>query len=366
MEVEYWRNQYQRMNKERFFAANAIALLTHTVTQPLDMAKTRAQVLQEGKTFNGFAWQKGIYGTNIIRETLAAGGGYKKFYSSWDAFFLRTIAYTTLRVSSFLYFYDWINPDPRRQARMDFYVYAGLLGGITGGILTNPFEIVFTRMQADELYPEQCRRNYKNFADGFMKVAEEGALFRGAGANGLKFVGLVAAATGIYDSIRENVYFFFGPMSVTRITATLAGTLVAFAASMPFDTVRTRMHTMRPLPNGKYPYSNSADCFAKICKYECDPSKLSNYGSFYSGGQMYLLRLLGIALVSQYALDIYFDMNKLPELWQPAKYYVHGGIDYDIHNPYTQAFDQLMMRQFMMPIGMDSTSPNQKELLKGL
>jgi hypothetical protein len=29
--VEYWRNRYQRMNKERFVAANAIALITHTV-----------------------------------------------------------------------------------------------------------------------------------------------------------------------------------------------------------------------------------------------------------------------------------------------------------------------------------------------
>ena len=31
MEVEYWRNQYQRMNKERFLAANSMALLTHTL-----------------------------------------------------------------------------------------------------------------------------------------------------------------------------------------------------------------------------------------------------------------------------------------------------------------------------------------------
>lgn len=31
MEVEYWRNQYQRMNKERFLAANAMALITHTL-----------------------------------------------------------------------------------------------------------------------------------------------------------------------------------------------------------------------------------------------------------------------------------------------------------------------------------------------
>ena len=32
--VEYWRNRYQRMNKERFAAANALALFTHTVVSP--------------------------------------------------------------------------------------------------------------------------------------------------------------------------------------------------------------------------------------------------------------------------------------------------------------------------------------------
>lgn len=29
--VEYWRNRYQRMNKERFVAANVMALITHGI-----------------------------------------------------------------------------------------------------------------------------------------------------------------------------------------------------------------------------------------------------------------------------------------------------------------------------------------------
>lgn len=42
MEIEYWRNRYQRMNKERFYAANLFALVTHTLTQPLDMVRIRS------------------------------------------------------------------------------------------------------------------------------------------------------------------------------------------------------------------------------------------------------------------------------------------------------------------------------------
>ena len=70
-----------------------------------------------------------------------------------DAFVVRTFAYTTARVWSFLYFYDWINPDPRRLARPDYYVMAGLAGGFVGGVISNPAEIVFARMQVDEMYP---------------------------------------------------------------------------------------------------------------------------------------------------------------------------------------------------------------------
>jgi hypothetical protein len=142
------------MNQERFIAANAIALVSHTLTQPLDMVKTRTQMLQEGKGFTGIGFRRGLHSTNIYNDIKAAGGGLRKFYSSLDAFFLRTVAYTTARTWGFLYFYDWINPDSRRQARADFYGYAGLAGGLAGGYLSNPFEIVFTRMQADEMYPE--------------------------------------------------------------------------------------------------------------------------------------------------------------------------------------------------------------------
>jgi hypothetical protein len=31
MEIEYWRNRHQRMNWERFVAANTFALVTHAV-----------------------------------------------------------------------------------------------------------------------------------------------------------------------------------------------------------------------------------------------------------------------------------------------------------------------------------------------
>lgn len=163
---------------------------------------------------------------------------------------MRTLGYTTTRVWAFSYFYDKLNKDPRRVARIDYFLYAGILGGVTAGVLTNPIDIVFDRMQVDEMYPEAARRNYKNFLDGLYKVAEEGALFRGSIANGLRVAMLCSTMTGIFDLAKENSYYFFGPHWINRLWATIAACLVGTLATMPFDMIRVRLHTMRPLPNG--------------------------------------------------------------------------------------------------------------------
>jgi solute carrier family 25 oxoglutarate transporter 11 len=134
------------------------------------------------------------------------------------------------------------------------------------------------------MYPEQGRRNYKSFIDGLVKVSEEGALFRGAIANGLKLGGMVSIASGCMDYMKENMFYWFGPISANRIVGTAAGVTAAMLFSLPFDAVMTRMHTMRPLPNGVYPYSGSFDCLVKMLKFECNFEKQSNMGALYSGG----------------------------------------------------------------------------------
>ena len=314
------------------------------------------QLLQEGKNYHGIGFRKGFYWTNTIADTLNAGGGYRKFYSSFDAFAMRTVTYTTARVGAFLYFYDWINPDARREAKMDFYGYAAVAGGLVGGLLANPFQVVFSRMQVDEMYPERARRNYRGFLDGFTRVAEEGALFRGSGATGLKFAGLVSGG-GTYDWVKENMFYVFGPISLNRFIGTAVGVATATALSLPFDAIATRMHTMRPLPNGELPYQNSFDCFTKILKYECSYDHFSNVGAFYSGGQAYFLRLYGIAILSQYFLDYYHNTAKVTEFWQPARYQYQTGIDYDIHNPYTDGFNQAMTHNWRGLGGSAATHP---------
>jgi hypothetical protein len=221
-------------------------------------------MLQEGKVYVGIGFQRGIHPMAIFDEIYAQGGGMRRFFTSLDGFLIRTMAYTTARVWGFLTFYDWINNDPRRTARPDYYVMAGLAGGMLAGVITNPIEMVFARQQADEMYHESYRRNYKTFTQGLMKVVDEGVLLRGAAANGLKYGALCASMTNVYDLVKENTYYWLGPSFLNRLTATTVAVGLGTVCAMPFDAIRLRMHLMRPLPNGELPYTSSWDCSVKM------------------------------------------------------------------------------------------------------
>ena len=177
----------------------------------------------------------------MFNEIHQAGGGISNMMTSWDGFLAKTMAYTTARVWGFLLFYDKLNPDPRRTARIDYYIMAGMGGGFLAGVVTNPIDLVFTRMQVDELYPEQCRRNYRGILDGLMRATDEGVLMRGALANGMRIAMLCSSMTNAYDWCKENSYFFLGPSWINRFWATGVAVACGTAFSMPFDAVRVRM-----------------------------------------------------------------------------------------------------------------------------
>jgi hypothetical protein len=266
-----------------------------------------------------------------------------------EGFMLRTTWYTTSRLASFGYFYDWINNDPRRQARPDAYFMAGAVGGLVTGVLTNPVDIAFTRMQADEMYEPAYRRNYKNFFDAFIRTAQEGSLMKGAVANGLKYGVPLAVVTPIYDWLKEQSWYIYGPMEIWRILSCVGASIVAVAAGHPFDNLRIRMHTMRNLPDGRAPYADSLDAFWKCYRYEGNIRHNSNLMSIYAGSYAAFLRMFLILYSSMRVMDLYFQTNQWDEYWSPAHYSYAGGIDFDIHEPFTLAHHKKFAYTHMSP-----------------
>ena len=240
-------------------------------------------MLQEGQTFNGLGYQRGSSFIKIFKEIAHQGGGLKKYYTSYDGFALRTFAYTTARVSAFLYFYDWINRDPRRAAKPEKLFYAAVPAGVIAGIVTNPLEIAFTRMQVEDMYPKAYRRGYTSFGDAITQIAKEGALFRGAVTNGVRIAVLLGTITGMHDWMKENTYYFLGPSIVSMALPTLMATAIASTLSIPFDNIRIRLYTQRALPNGILPYGSGLNALAKVAVYESSSKHSANFNSLFAG-----------------------------------------------------------------------------------
>ena len=126
---------------------------------------------------------------------------------------------------------------------------------------------------------------------------------------------MAASMTSMYDWCKENSYYFLGPHMVNRLWACIAAVTVGTLITMPFDAIRVRLQTMRPLPNGVMPYNGILDCLTKILKYESSSERSSTVGSLYAGLEAYWLRLFLICYLSMYILDYYHANSYQTEFW---------------------------------------------------
>lgn len=83
--------------------------------------------------------------------------------------------------------------------------------------------------------------------------------------------------------------------------------------------------------------------------------------TFYAGMEAYWIRLFLICYLSQFVLDYYHGLNFVQEFWQPARFHFQSGIDYDVHDPYTDAFNKKMMASHIGNAGFAAGNPNGKD-----
>jgi len=67
-----------------------------------------------------------------------------------------------------------------------------------------------------------------------------------------------------------------------------------------------------------------------------------------------------ICWLSQYVLDYYHGGAYVSEYWQPNRYSWQGGIDYDIHEPYTDGFNKYLTTKWTGSSGHGSIHPDGK------
>lgn len=119
---------------------------------------------------------------------------------------------------------------------------SGFLGGVAG----NPADIINVRMQNDASLPREQRRNYRNAADGLIRMSREEGLrvaFRGVIPNSLRATLMTASQLASYDAIKHTL-LANTPLKdnlVTHFSASIAAGFIATTICSPVDVIKTRM-----------------------------------------------------------------------------------------------------------------------------
>ena len=170
-------------------------------------------------------------------------------------------------------------------------------------------EIIYTRQITDALLPDRSKRNYKSLVDAIIQVNNEGVLKRGALANGISLGLLWGIVTPVYDFLKEYYYYFFGVAHWLRPAVLAPSVFLGCYLSIPFDNIKTRLHTMTKLPDGRLPYNGLLDCMKKIIAFECRLKKYSNFHAFHNGFMPYFLKNYLAILTGIYISDFAFEKN---------------------------------------------------------
>ena len=192
---------------------------------------------------------------------------------------------------------------------MSVSILSHFITGFTVGLITNPIDIVYTRQAADALIPKDARRNYTSFLKGINSVIKEGATGRGALSGGLAFGALMASLPHFYDYLKEYLFFFFGPTYWLRPTCLITTLLLGAVISLPIDNIKTRLHLMSALPDGRMPYKGDIDCFKKAIRYDCNYPKFGNITNLHSGFSAYILKNFISIMIGMKISDIAFRQN---------------------------------------------------------
>ncbi|XP_063076962.1 mitochondrial dicarboxylate carrier [Engraulis encrasicolus] len=244
--------QEQRISRWYFggVASCGAACCTH----PLDLIKVLLQTQQEVKTrMVGMA-------VHVVRSD-----GVLALYSGLTASVCRQFTYSLTRFAIYETVRDKITSDSHRP--MPFYqkVLLAAFGGLAGGFVGTPADMVNVRMQNDVKLPPELRRNYSHALDGLWRVwRKEGIrkLFSGATMASSRGALVTVGQLSCYDQAKQLV-LGSGMMTdnfVTHFFASIIAGGCAIILCQPLDVLKTR------LMNAKGEYKGVVHCLLDTAK----------------------------------------------------------------------------------------------------
>jgi len=243
----------------------AAAMTAEVVTLPVDVLKVRLQLSGEGgqgKMYNGVvdAFQKILKqeGLGGLFKGLTPGLLRQAVYQGWKMNFYEPMRNAITRYRG-----------PNASSGVIDKIAAGGIGGATGAMIANPFDLIKVRMQADRL-----GTRYRNTAHALSDIFKREGLFafwKGTMPNLQRAFIVNAAEMATYDTVKslfmENG--IFGNTLSNHMTSSFISGFVAAVCSTPVDLTKTRLMNQPFGPDGKGTlYKGMLDCFAKTAKLE--------------------------------------------------------------------------------------------------
>ncbi|KAL3687655.1 hypothetical protein R1sor_013964 [Riccia sorocarpa] len=261
----------------RLLLTSASAVVSETMTFPLDMTKTRLQL--QGEMGQGGV-KRGAVGmaTHILREE-----GIRGLYRGLSPAVLRHTFYTSIRIVTYEQLRNRFDDD-KHNLSVTRKALIGGVSGLIGQLIASPADLVKVRMQSDgRLIKMGHAPRYTGMADAFKKIVKtEGVrgLWRGVGPNVQRAFLVNTGELSCYDASKQFVIQkgWFNDNVGAHTFASLMSGFTATILSCPADVVKTRMmNQVRHDPTSSAAaaarpdavfYRNSLDCLVKTVKAE--------------------------------------------------------------------------------------------------
>ena len=250
------------------FAFGMVANVSATcVVQPLDLVKTRMQVLAAaGAPVASAAVSPATVVTDIVRKHGVGG-----LYEGMSAALMRQLTYGTARFGLYATLSDYAAQGASGPLPVATKFACGATAGGLASLIGTPAEVALVRMTADGLRPAAERRNYKHAADALARiVAEEGVgkLWSGVGPTVARAIVINGAQLGSYSQAKETIAERAGLDGIPlHAAASMVAGLVATAASLPVDLTKTKLQNQK-MVNGVPEFSGPGAIVADTLKRE--------------------------------------------------------------------------------------------------
>lgn len=273
------KRQPRRQSKEhenlvRFALSGLSCMCAATVTNPIDVIKTRMQLDNElGSQHESRNIYHNRYYRGLVRGAarIAHEEGIRGLYKGITPSLMREASYSTLRLGLYEPLKEWFGATDPAHSPLWKKVCSGAIAGAIGSAIACPTDVVKIRLMA---LPSGNKWEYRHTFHAFQAiVANEGirGLWTGVNATVKRSALVSATAVSSYDHAKHKILnaglLQEGP--VLHIMASSIAGFVTNCVSSPMDMVRTRYMNQKKDCNKKpLLYRGTIDCIAKTVHKE--------------------------------------------------------------------------------------------------